>query len=201
MLFPEALHDGIRDGSVTVAIRRWARPTVQAGGTLLTPAGLLTIDAVEPIALDDVTPEDARRAGARSVEELLADLREGEDRMLYRIRFHRASDDPRIALREQEELSGADVADIDAQLDRWDAASRTGPWTADLLRAIAQGPETPSRVLAERLEIDQSRLKRRVRQLKGLGLTESLGTGYRLAARGVAYRAATDRSRPSASQN
>ena len=49
MLIPSRLHDGIRDGSVTVAFRAWKRPTVKAGGTLQTPAGQLAIVAVDVI--------------------------------------------------------------------------------------------------------------------------------------------------------
>ncbi len=55
MLFPVALHPSIEDGTVTVAFRRWKRPTVVAGGTLLTPVGLLAIDAVDVVDEGDVT--------------------------------------------------------------------------------------------------------------------------------------------------
>lgn len=51
MLFPAHLHAGLADGSVTLAFRRWRRPTVKAGGTLRSPAGVLAIDAVELVPL------------------------------------------------------------------------------------------------------------------------------------------------------
>ncbi|MCC5954322.1 MAG: hypothetical protein JJU45_19710 [Acidimicrobiia bacterium] len=189
MLFPADLHDRIRNGQVTVAFRRWQRPTVSAGGTLRTPAGLLAIDDLAPITGVDITDGDARAAGFDSVDELVDTLWSDDDgdRTLYRIRFHRAGDDPRVALREDVELTPEEVADIDAQLDRWDAASRAEPWTAQLLQLLRQRAGEPSRVLAPEVGLDQPRFKRRVRQLKDLGLTESLDVGYRLSPRGVAY--------------
>src|SRR3954454_21158702 len=97
MLFEKRFWAGLADGSVTVAVRRWKRPTVKAGGTLQSPGGLLAIDSVEPIALSDVSEADAAAAGFDSREGLLGALRPDGD--LYRIRFHRAGDDPRVELR------------------------------------------------------------------------------------------------------
>ncbi len=42
---------GLRDGSITLAFRRWRRPTVKSGGTLLTPIGQLAVEAVERVLL------------------------------------------------------------------------------------------------------------------------------------------------------
>lgn len=187
MLFRAHLHDHIRSGAVTVAFRRWKRPTVSDGGTLRTPVGVLEIDDVAAIEPGDITLDDARAAGFGSPDAVLASLTSEADRRLYRVRFHFAGDDPRIELRERTELTSADRAQIDAQLDRWDRASRTGPWARQLLGLIERHPGERSADLADRLDLDQQVLKRRVRQLKNLGLTESLGTGYRLAPRGAAY--------------
>jgi hypothetical protein len=172
---------------VTVAYRRWKRPTVAAGGTLLTPVGLLAIDAVDLVDERDLTEDDARAAGSSSLEELRRTLRPGPDRSLHRIRFRLAGDDPRVALREDDDLDPAARTALRVQLDRWDRASTTGPWTTATLEVIAAAPGAPSRLLAPELHVDQPTLKRRVRQLKGLGLTESLEVGYRLSPRGRRY--------------
>lgn len=187
MLFRAHLYDDIRAGNVTVAFRRWKRPTVSEGGSLRTPVGVLHIDELAVIEPDDITLADARAAGHDSPEAVLASLTSGADRQLYRVRFHLAGDDPRLALRERTELSDADRAQIDAQLDRWDRASPDGAWTRRVLDQIERHPGERSADLARGLDLDQHVLKRRVRQLKNLGLTESLGTGYRIAPRGVAY--------------
>jgi hypothetical protein len=181
------LYDDIVSGAITVAFRRWKRPTVSENGTLRTPIGVLHIDELVAIEPDDITPAHARAAGFETPDAVLASLAADPGRQLYRIRFHLAGDDPRIELREAAELTNADRARIDDQLDRWDRASTTGPWTRHLLDLIEQHPGERSADLARRLDLDQHVLKRRVRQLKNLGLTESLDTGYRLAPRGAAY--------------
>lgn len=187
MLFRAHLYDDIRSGDITVAFRRWKRPTVSENGTLHTPVGVLRIDEVAEIEPDDITPADALAAGFESPGAVLASLAADPGGQLYRIHFRVAGDDPRIELREAAELTDADRAHIDDQLDRWDRASTTGPWTRHLLDLIEQHPGERSADLAGRLDLDQHVLKRRVRQLKNLGLTESLDTGYRLAPRGAAY--------------
>jgi hypothetical protein len=187
VLFRAHLYDGIRSGAVTVAFRRWKRPTVSAGGTLQSPVGVLRIDELVVIDPGDVHLVDARAAGFDSVEAVLASVPPDADRALYRIRFHLAGDDPRLELRARTALTDDERVQLDAQLDRWDRASADGPWTRALLGHLAQHPGVRSAELAAGLEVDQQVLKRLVRQLKALGLTESLGVGYRLAPRGRAY--------------
>ncbi len=187
MLFSADLHDRIRSGEITVAFRNWKRPTVAEGGTLRSPVGVLRIDELSVIDVDEITTDDARAAGFSSSAAAIASLRAGADRQLYRVRFHREDDDPRVELRQRTKLTAQERHDIAEQLARWDAASHSGVWTRALLGAIGNHPGERSVDLAARLNTDQPRLKRRVRQLKELGLTESLGTGYRLAPRGRAY--------------
>jgi hypothetical protein len=192
MLFPAEHYDGLRTGAITVAFRSWKRPTVAAGGTLQSPGGLLGIDEVTPIDPDDVTDSDAKAAGMGSVADVFAwidaaRLTDTDDRRLYRVRFHRLGDDPRIALRAAAEIDPTERAAIDARLARWDRGA-DGPWTAAILDVIAASPGVVSTVLADQVGMDRPTFKRRVRQLKELGFTESLEVGYRLSARGEAYR-------------
>lgn len=192
MLLPRAVWEGISAGTVTCAFRRWKRPTVRTGGTLQSPVGLLAIDRVEPITTEDITDEDARRAGVADAGAVIAALRDGPDRTLYRIDFHLLGEDPRAALRADDALSDADVEEIRAALARLDGAAGDGPWTTTFLDLIAahEGRRAPD--LAEMVdEAEVPRFKRRVRRLKALGLTESLRVGYRISPRGHAYRRAT----------
>lgn len=180
MLFTQRFWAGLVDGSVTVAFRRWRRPTVKAGGTLKSPGGLLAIDAVEVIEESDISEREARAAGYGSVAEVLAALR--PDGTLHRIRFHRIGDDPRHALRAQAELSDADHAELARRLARLD-------WAHPTLELIRDNPGVVSTDLAPRLGLERLPFKARVRRLKELGLTESLAVGYRLSPRGAAYLA------------
>ena len=186
MLFPQEMWSGLADGSITLAFRRWRRPTVKAGGTLRSPAGVLAIDAVDVVEPGQITREDAARAGHASVASVLADLRDGPDRTLYRIAFHHAGTDPRVTLRHDDVLDDADVRAITARLDRMDARSADGPWTRGVLRLIADHPAERAVDLAAIVGVDKPLFKRRVRRLKELGLTESLARGYRLSPRGRA---------------
>lgn len=190
MLFRAAILERILSGTVTVALRRWRRPTVAAGGTLRTPAGVLSIDAVEACTADDITPADARAAGFASRREALEALAGPGPGQIYRIRFHRMGDDPRVVLRGCSVLSPDTLAGLRQALGRLDGASRSGPWTTPLLRMIGERDSVPAGELAREAGVGKDALKRRVRALKELGLTESLASGYRLSPRGAAVLAA-----------
>lgn len=193
MLFKQRFWPGLADGSVTVAFRRWRRPTVRAGGTLQTPAGLLAIDAVRVIALQTIVENDAAPAGFRSRDELLATLASRSEGDVYRIDFHYAGADPRTALRDHADVSDNDLETIRARLARLDRASRRGPWTLATLKLIDSRPDgTRAAELAAEAGQETPAFKLDVRKLKALGLTESLGTGYRLSPRGGAVLAAIE---------
>lgn len=190
MLFPSEHYDGLRTGAITVAFRSWKRPTVAAGGTLQSPGGLLGIDEVTTITRDGITDADARAAGMGSAAEVVdwvEALPADPGRRLYRIRFRRIGDDPRIALRELIELTSDARAELGERLAKWDASSADGPWTAATLDVIDRSPGIVSTVLADEVGVERAIFKRRVRQLKELGFTESLEVGYRLSPRGQAY--------------
>jgi hypothetical protein len=185
VLFTQRFWPGIADGSVTVAFRRWKRPTVKAGGTLRSPGGFLAIDGVRAIAIDDITETDARRAGYASRRELLDELQRRTG-ALYRIDFHLAGPDPRDVLRADATFDDAAWAELEARLDRLDRASTHGPWTREVIRLIASRPATRAPDLAAALGRETKSFKADVRKLKALGLTESLPVGYRLSPRGNA---------------
>ncbi len=177
MLFNHRFWPGIADGSITVAFRRWKRPSVKAGGTLLSPAGLLAIDEAQSITAGDVTDEEARAAGYADRLEVLAGLR--SDGQFYRVRFHRSGEDPRVELRNRAEFSRAELDDLLRTLKRVE-------WALPVMQLIATKPGVVSTDLASLLDVDRSVFKQRVRHLKALGLTESLEVGYRLSPRGTA---------------
>ena len=181
MLFSSDILQGIAEGRVTLAFRRWKRAPPADGSSLRTPVGVLCLDRVTVVDEGDITPEDVRRTGM-SLDTLRASIA-GEGTLL-RIELRLAGDDPRIALRERVPEQ-AELEAVVARLARIDAA-RPEPWTTRYLQLVADQPGIVSRVLAPQVDADVLPFKRRIRQLKELGLTESLEVGYRLSPRGRA---------------
>ncbi|MEP7309230.1 MAG: hypothetical protein ABJA98_27315 [Acidobacteriota bacterium] len=181
MLFRQATLERIRDGAVTLAFRRWQRPTVRAGGTLLTAIGQLTIGQVDLVDVDEITLAQARKAGYTSVDELLADLGERPGQ-LYRIELGAVAADPRLALREQAPSPSEAKAILD-KLERMDGHAPQ-PWTLATLELLEARPGVRAGDLAAHLGMERLSFKANVRKLKALGLTISLETGYELAPRG-----------------
>jgi len=185
VLFPNRLWSGLSDGSVTVAFRYWRRATVKGGGTLVTPVGVLAIEAVERVTLRDISAADARAAGYPGRAALVADF--GKHRRpataLHRIAFHYLGEDPRRALREDDQL---DDDELDRIRQRLASMDRHRAWTRDMLELIRDNPATRAPDLAASRGRETLPFKADVRKLKALGLTESLRVGYRLSPRGRA---------------
>lgn len=187
MLWEQRFGPLIATGEVTVTFRRWKTHQVVAGNRYRTPGGMIEVDAVDIVEVDAITDADARRAGHRDAASLIADLPSRPGLPIYRVRFHHVGDDPRDALAADADLDDAAVAEIDARLDRLDAASSFGPWTGATLRIIRDRPAVRAPDLAASFGRDTQPFKRDVRKLKNLGLTISLNPGYRLSPRGAAF--------------
>jgi hypothetical protein len=191
MLLNRETLQGLRDGSITLAFRRWRRPTVKAGGTLLTSVGLLSVDSVDRIDEAKITEQDARAAGFGDLPELRARLSERTEGDVYRVRLSLAGPDPRVALR-QEIPAGEALAELVASLERMDRRGRSGPWTLRMLKLLRDRPAERAADLALEFGMEKSSFKAHVRGLKSLGLTESLEVGYRLSPRGVSVLSALE---------
>lgn len=186
MLIRSAILEKIKTGEISLIFRKWRKVGVKAGGTQLTQVGQLGIDSVEKIAAADISEQDARDSGAASLEELRdtlsSDQREGD---LYKIRLHYIGDDPRIALRNEDDLDDQELAAILTKLAKMDASGKRGPWTRAYLQMIHDMPATHAIVLARSIGLDNTVFKPNVRKLKALGLTISLSPGYKLSPRGA----------------
>lgn len=192
MLIKDDVIERIKTGEITVLFRRWSRPGAKAGGTQMTQGGVIGIDSVEVVTENKITDLDARESGYGTRDNLLEKLNYRDD-PIYRIRIHWAGEDPRIALREHDDLTDAELAEIVAKLDKLDKNSKRGPWTQSYLQVIQDMPNTYSGLLADYLGLSIAEFKPWVRKLKALGLTESLDVGYRLSPRGERVFRAIDR--------
>jgi hypothetical protein len=193
VLLPPKVAHGVRDGSVTLAFRRWQRQDVQPGSEFRTAAGVIKVEQVDVVEAEAITDEEAVLAGHPDADALRKRLRDDPSLPTYRVVLAWAGEDPRIALRESTDLSDDDVAAIDARLERLDRASSHGPWTMATLDVIRRRPHTRAPDLAEEMGRERDPFKIDVRKLKNLGLTQSFEVGYSLSPRGEAYLARTSR--------
>jgi len=188
MLIERRLHQGIRDGTVTVMFRRWKRRQVTAGNTYRTAAGRVVVDEVTGVPPSRIRSADARAAGYPSIAAAAADLRGTPGDPVFLLRLHLAADDdPRTTLAATAELSAEDIAEITRRLERLDRTSHDGPWTSATLAIIQRRPAVRAGDLAAELGRELLPFKVDVRKLKNLGLTLSPEVGYRLSPRGEAY--------------
>jgi hypothetical protein len=195
VLFEQRWAPAIRSGRVTVTFRRWKRRQAVPGRRYRTPVGLLDVIAVDEVDEGAVTDAEAADAGYPSAAALVADLRPGEGTALFRVRFRYVDEpDPRDQRAADGVVTDEDVTELDRRLERLDRASPDGPWTIRVLDLIAAHPAVRAGDLAELEGMARDAFKVRVRKLKSLSLTVSLDVGYRLSARGEAYRARSARS-------
>lgn len=181
VLFRNDALDEIRSGRISVVFRRWKTARVLAGSRLRTRIGLIEVRSIDRITR--ITAADAKLAGYDTAVAATADVPGGDPaNPLFRIGVGYGGDDPRIALRADDDLSPAQRTDLLARLDRMD---RTRAWTRPVLRLIEANPAVRAGDLyASAGYPDMLSFKRDVRRLKELGLTESLPVGYRLSPRG-----------------
>lgn len=193
MLLPPKVVQGVVDGSVTLAFRRWREQDVQPGATFKSAGSVIRVEAVEVVDPAAITDDEAGLAGHPHAESVRKRLAPDASWPTYKVTLSYAGPDPRIALRETADLSDDDVAAIDARLERLDRASSHGPWTMRTLGLIREHPQRRAPDLAEMEGRETAPFKIDVRKLKGLGLTISHPVGYEISPRGSAYLARTTR--------
>jgi hypothetical protein len=190
MLFAGSDRDGVAEGRITTAYRRWAEPRVVAGRIYRTNAGRIEIDSVSQINPDLLADNDADviAADRGNAKDVRRRLRGNEDWPTFLIRFHLVEGpDPREELAASASLSEADLKELADRLAKLDELSRHGAWTTATLRQIQAKPATRAGDLAADVGRDTAGFKLDVRKLKNLGLTYSLEVGYELSPRGTTY--------------
>jgi hypothetical protein len=186
MLFTREFKEGIRAGRITRTYRTWKRPQAKPGGRYnLAPSGVIEVDTVALVKLKNITDADAELAGfetRKALVDFLTGSRNQEDARLFQIDFrYLGSGAVRVPVKER--LATAELQVLTARLTRMDDRSES-PWTSAALELIGRKPAIRAADLAPDLAWETSKFKSKIRKLKGLGLTISLDTGYRLSPRG-----------------
>lgn len=176
MLFSTDAHPGLRSGEITLTFRAWKRAQAKPGGHhKVQGVGVLAIDDVRLVPVEEITDDDARRSGHADRAALLA--RFPQAREVWRVAFHLDDTPPPAPLADDEALKRAHRL----------------PWALDVLRLIRDQPGTVSTKLAAQAGRDRLPFKADVRKLKAIGLTESLEVGYRLTPLGERVASALER--------
>jgi hypothetical protein len=182
MLFRRETLDGIASRKITLAFRRWKRPTVKAGGRVRTAAGAVLVGRIDIVDAAKLTERDAVAAGFATLDALKEMLGPENGDPIYRIELDGIEPDGRAALRDAAKPTDAEWRAIESRFARWEGDA-PGYFPA-ILSTIAERPSVPAAELATGLKTEKMKFKQDVRKLKELGLTESLDIGYRLSPRG-----------------
>jgi hypothetical protein len=187
MLFKTKFSALIKAKKIHTAIRKWTRPTVKENGTLITAAGQLRIVSVKKINYNEITDHEIIEAGYANRKELDHEINGRSAGEIYRIKFKLEGEDPRIKLREHEDLSGVELDALQKKFEALDARSKVKGWPLRILEAINKEPGMLAIEQAKKLGYEKIWFKFHVRKLKNLGLTISLERGYKISPRGKAF--------------
>src|SRR4029079_5473397 len=131
--------DKIARNEVTLAFRRWTRPTVKAGGRGRTASGVGRMGAISVVETSALGQSDAIAAGFATLAALRQMLGPDDGTPVYRIELNGIEADERVALRDEVLLSDADWHALTTRFARWD---KTAPgYFPSILQAIAAHPE------------------------------------------------------------
>jgi hypothetical protein len=187
MLFKQIHLEGIRERKVTLAYRRWKKASVKPGSLIKTAVGLVEIQSVAIIEAEEISEDDARKAGFDSLAALVKMLHQYPEGDFYKIEVRHHAADPRIGLREQNTLPEEAYQELKTKLQRMDHYSSSGPWTMNILAAIKANPKLRAADLALQTGKEKDWLKPNIRKLKNLGLTISHHPGYELSPLGTFF--------------
>lgn len=186
MLFKNKDLQGIKEGEITLAFRRWKKASVKKGTVLKTSIGLIEILDIQPVSEAMITKQDLLHAGFENFQQLLKSFFQSNDGIIYKIGVRYYSEDPRTQLRHRSLLTEHEFQLLKLKLERLDRSSKLGPWTNEILIAIKQHPKKKATELAVIVKKDKAWLKLNIRKLKNIGLTISHNPGYELSPLGSA---------------
>lgn len=181
MILKMAALNGIKSGTITLQFRKWKKPSVRKGSRIKTALGVVEIADIEEIPLNKISDDDAVSAGYQDRKELVNSINSIAEGKIYKIGVRYYSEDPRIALRENTDVSDKDLNAIKLKLERLDKYGKEGSWTLRVLHLIRDNPQVRAADLAKKLKKEKDALKIDIRKLKNLGLTISHEVGYSIS--------------------
>lgn len=181
MLIKQKQLDSIISGKISLAFRKWKNLSVKKDSLLKTSIGLVKIEDISETEMSQITEDDAKLAGYDNVKTLINELEKTVNGVIYKIQLSFHSPDPRIDLRQKQQITDEELEELKEKLLNLDKFSKQGKWTAKVLKAIQENPKLPAVELAAKVNKEKEWLKTNVRKLKNLGLTISHEPGYTLS--------------------
>ena len=168
MLFKKVHLQGIKSGNITLAFRRWKKASIKSGSLLHTSIGLVKIGEIETVNENDISEKDVLNAGFTNRKQLLKSFARNRTGTIFKISVNYHSEDPRMKLREQTELTEQELTILKESVQRLDKFSKQGSWTSKVLLAIKDNPNHPAIGITKLTGFEKEWLKRNIRKLKNL---------------------------------
>lgn len=181
MLFKEIHLQGIKSGSISLAFRKWKKGAVKKGSLIKTSVGVVKIGDIEIVEEQDISEEDSINAGFKNKQHLLDSFPGAIGIPIFKISVSYYSEDPRIDVREQTDLTDEKYLELKEKLRRLDQFSKQGDWTKAVLIAIENHPQLQAEGIAKLTGFEKEWVKPNIRKLKNLGLTISHSIGYEIS--------------------
>lgn len=150
MLFAGSDRDGVAEGRITTAYRRWSEARVVEGRIYRTNAYRIEIESVREVNPDLIADNDADviAADRQNAKDVRRRLRGNDDWPTFLVKFHLVEGpDPREELAASADFSPEELEDLKARLAKLDELSRHGAWTTDTLRLIQSKPADSRRMI------------------------------------------------------
>ena len=85
MLFKKHHLEGIKEGSITLAFRKWKRPMVKKGSLINTAISRVEIGNIQEVNVSIISELEAQKAGFASLSELIQLLEAVKEGNIYQI--------------------------------------------------------------------------------------------------------------------
>lgn len=187
MLFKLEQLNGIKTGKIAYAYWKWLKLSVNTGSIINTAVGQIKIGEINIVSEEDINDQDAVESGYTNKQDLLKSFFRKSIGSIYKIAVSYHSEDPRIELRNEIELTDSEFEDLKNKLARFDKFSNHGPWTKTVLLAIQNNPNLHAIGIAKLNGFEKDWLKINIRKIKNLGLTIIHLVGYELSTRGMEF--------------
>lgn len=184
MLFKQKHLDGIKEGKVSLAFRKWKSTPLKKGSLLKTSVGIVEITDIAIINQPHINEIDAQKAGFINLESLLKSIYSEDAGKIYKIHVRFLKEDKASKPKEKSSLSQGEIDMLKAKLLQMDKYARHGFWTKDILTSIKDNPKLSLTQLSEKTGKTKEWLNLNIRKLKNLGLTVSLDPGFDLSPTG-----------------